>query len=278
MKILNTLILSLLYLTSYAQNISGKAYYKSKTTIHSEEIGRPGMDESRRNMINDRMNNFLEKSYILTFNTTESLYVEEEELELNEEQNRMAMMMGSFVPGKQYKNLGSNAYLEEREFFGKPFLIKDSISNLNWKLEKESKQIGQYTVFKATAIKQLPESEIISFRRKPASIEDSIPQEEKLINVVVTAWYTPMIPVKNGPDQFQGLPGLILELNYYRTTILCSKIVLNKQKPEEIKPLSKGKEVGREEFNAIVEEKTQEMRENFKNSKGRAGNSPRGRN
>ena len=42
----------------------------------------------------------------------------------------------------------------------------------------------------------------------------------------VTAWYTPQIPVSNGPEEFQGLPGLILELSYDSQTILCSKISL----------------------------------------------------
>ena len=46
----------------------------------------------------------------------------------------------------------------------------------------------------------------------------------------VTAWYTPQIPVSNGPDEFQGLPGLILELSYDSQTILCSKVTLNLKK------------------------------------------------
>ncbi len=275
MKILSTLILCLLFITSNAQSISGKAYYMSKTSVNSEEIGRKDMDENRRKMIADRMKNFLEKSYVLTFTTSESLYEEEEQVDLNEGQNRMAMMMGSFVPGKQYKNLDSKAYVEEREFFGKQFLIQDSLPVLEWNLEKESKQIGQYTVFKATAIHKIPESEITNFRRRPS---DSLSNKESFIDVVVTAWYTPMIPVKNGPAQFHGLPGLILELNYYRTTILCSKIVLQTQKEETIKPLTKGKEVSRDEFQEIVVEKTQEMRENFRNGRVRDGMQGRGRN
>jgi GLPGLI family protein len=43
---------------------------------------------------------------------------------------------------------------------------------------------------------------------------------------IVTAWYTPEIPVNQGPDKYWGLPGLILEVNDGKT-VLCSKVVLN---------------------------------------------------
>ena len=43
----------------------------------------------------------------------------------------------------------------------------------------------------------------------------------------IIAWYTPMIPASHGPDDFGGLPGLILELNTGNTTMLCTKVVLN---------------------------------------------------
>jgi GLPGLI family protein len=46
-------------------------------------------------------------------------------------------------------------------------------------------------------------------------------------DVTITAWYTPEIPVNQGPENYWGLPGLILEINDGKTVILCSKIVLN---------------------------------------------------
>tara|TARA_R110000787_G_scaffold96274_4_gene199594 strand:- start:462 stop:1361 length:900 start_codon:yes stop_codon:yes gene_type:complete len=290
MKFLSTLCIALFTITSFSQSISGQAFYESKTTVKASEIGRPGMDENMKKMIVDRMKSYLEKTYILTFNENESIYKEEEKLETeNGRGGGMAMMMGSFSAGNQYKNLKTKQILEEREFFGKQFLINDTITNLEWKLEKDSKQIGQYVAFKATAIKKVDENDLSMARRrnKDTQEKDENATTEKITDstksddpfneieipkeIIVTAWYTPMIPVKNGPGEYAGLPGLILELNFYRTTILCSKIVLNPNEAEEIKAPKKGKEVTREEYNKIVKAKTEEMRENFKNGGGRGG-------
>jgi len=116
MKLLNILIITLITLTATAQNISGKAYYESKTTVKTSEIGRKDMDENMRKMIAERMKSYLEKTYVLTFNGNESVYIEEEKLETGSSSGMMGMMMGSFAPGVQYKNLETNKILEERDF------------------------------------------------------------------------------------------------------------------------------------------------------------------
>lgn len=296
MKFLGFLLLVLCSFTINSQNISGQAFYQSKTTINNNDIGGRDMGEGMRKMIAERMKGMLEKTYILTFNNNESIYIEEEKLETGSGGGGFRMMMSSFNAGEQYKNLETNQILEEREFFGKQFLINDSISNLDWQLEKESKQIGQYVVFKATAVKMIDENDVSMMRRRrnnddkkdeepreeteekeesevgkdsTMTDEDPLDQFEVPKEVIVTAWYTPQIPVANGPGEYAGLPGLILELNVYRTTILCSKIVLNPKESEKIEPPTKGKEVTREEYNKIVKEKMDEMRENFRGRGGR---------
>lgn len=257
MKTLSTLIFMMLSLISYAQDVIGQAFYESKTIVKTSEIGRKDMDENMRKMIAERMKDHLEKTYVLTFNEDESIYKEEEKLETESKGGMMNIMMGSFSPGIQYKNLKTNQILEEREFYGKQFLIQDTIANLEWTLEKESKQIGQYIVFKATALKSIDENDSIKTNTSLSEVE--APKE-----MIVTAWYTPQIPINNGPGEYSGLPGLILELNFYRTTILCSKIVMNPKETSAIKAPKKGKEVNRAEYNKIVKVKIKEMRENNK--------------
>lgn len=270
---------------SISQNISGKAYYESKTTLDMENFGGREMSEDMKKQMKERMKSFLEKTFVLTFNGDESIYREEEKLEAGDGGRGFGMMMSSFSAGDQYKNLSTNQLVEEREFFGKQFLIKDTLSNLQWEVGKESKQIGQYLAIKATAIKKVDPNDVSMLRRrrdrdneekkeaeKPkdsTKVEDPFDNLEIPKEIIVTAWFTPQIPVKNGPGEYAGLPGLILELNVDRTTILCSKIVINPKETEAIQLPTKGKEVSREEYNKIVKEKTDEMRENFRNSGGR---------
>lgn len=304
MKLLSLLAILLLSFSGISQNISGVAYYESKTTMDMDGFGGPEMSEDRKRQIAERMKSFLEKTYILTFNGNESIYKEEEKLEAGAGSRGFGMMMNSFTAGKQYKNLKNNQILEEREFFGKQFLINDTLTNLKWEITKESKQIGQYLAIKATAIKPVDENDFSMARRRSSdsdgdkkdeeeksddeklegekkadstSAEDRDPFDEIEVpkEVVVTAWFTPQIPVGNGPGEYAGLPGLILELNVYRTTLLCSKIVLNPKDAEEIKAPTKGTEMSREAYNKIIKEKMDEMRENFRGGGNRRGGSGR---
>ncbi len=283
MKILSFIAVTLFTATLFAQNISGKAYYESKTTVDMDALGGGrDMTEDMKKMIADRMKSMLEKTYILTFNKDESIYKEEEKLEAGAG-GGFAMMMGSFTAGPQYKNLDENKLIEEREFFGKQFLVTDTVAKLKWEIEKESKQIGQYIAFKATALKKIDANDFSMARpKKQEEKKDGDAKKEEPNDpmdnieipkeVLVTAWFTPQIPVGNGPAEYAGLPGLILELNVYRTTILCSKITMNPKDADTIEAPKKGDNVTREEFNKIVKDKVEEMRENFQ---GR-GNGRRG--
>ncbi|EDM43575.1 hypothetical protein SCB49_08293 [unidentified eubacterium SCB49] len=292
MKNLFFIAIALASFTLGAQNVSGKAYYESKTTVNMDDFGRPGMSEEIKNRIMASMKSELEKTFILSFSGNESSYKEEEKLDTGNSGSYgrgFRAAIGSVTPGVQYKDVTSNELLEEREFFGKEFLIKDTIANLEWQVTKEQKMIGEYFAIKATAVKKLNDTDFsFARRRAPGNREDNAAEDKKQDSInkakendplsqievpketVVTAWFTPQIPVQNGPAEYGGLPGLILELNIDRQTILCSKIVLNPTDGVDIKKPSKGKKVSREEFNEIVKVKTEEMRENFRGRGGRS--------
>ena len=109
----------------------------------------------------------------------------------------------------------------------KRFLVKDSLPTYKWEMSSETKNIGNYTCYKA------------SFTRDVENVKMSIVNGEskevkETVSVTTTAWYTPQIPINQGPDDFWGLPGLILEVNADRTTILCTKIVMNPEEKEMI--------------------------------------------
>ncbi len=273
-----------------AQNISGQAFYESKTTVDMDALGGGReMSEEMKKTVAQMMKSALEKTYILTFNKDESIYKEQEKLDAAPMNPGFKMMMSSYSPGAQYKNLKTGQIVEENEFFGKQFLVTDSIRALDWQITKESKTIGQYIAFKATAIKKVDpndysmarpkkkdEKENAEVKKDTAQPQDPMDMIEIPEEIEVTAWFTPQIPVSNGPGEYAGLPGLILELNVYRTTLLCSKIVMNPKDSEKIEPPKKGKEVTREEYVKIVKEKTDEIRENFRGRGGNGGGGRRG--
>jgi GLPGLI family protein len=274
-------ILMLAFQATFAQDFQGVAYYQSKTTVDLDGFGGRQMSEEQKKQFAERMKSMFEKTFILTFNKFESIYKEEEKLEAPGGGGggmRFGGFMSSFTGGPQYKNVKNSQLLQEQEFFGKQFLVKDSLPKLDWKMGTETKQIGQYLCFKATVIKKVEDTDFMSMRRRDRSNDEKKEGEatadstktKNLLDEVeipkeieVTAWYTPQIPVNQGPDDYWGLPGLILEINANRTTILCSKIVINPQNKEEIKILSKGKAVTKQEYNDIVKQRVEQMRDDF---------------
>ena len=60
--------------------------------------------------------------------------------------------------GSNIKNVTENKLIQAQEFYGKRFLVKDQLQPIQWKIESESKQIGNYLCFKATAV--IPSKEL----------------------------------------------------------------------------------------------------------------------
>lgn len=261
-----------------AQEITGVATYQSKRTVDMSNFGRRGqqMSEAQKKQMMERMKRFLEKEYTLSFTKDESFYKEEAKLETPGQGGGGRGFGGGFTQGGIYSNRASNDYARENDMMGKTFLVKDTLNNLNWELVKESKMIGQYPVFKAVAMRSLEtnlwsrmgrrarelQEKNDSIKKAGGTVAEEAPKTEEIV-----AWYTPMIPASHGPDEFGGLPGLILELSTSNTTILCTKVVLNPKEPVNIEAPVKGKEVSREEYTKILEEKGKEMAERF----GRGG-------
>ena len=275
------------------KDFQGMAVYESKTQTPKFEGMRGNRDitpEMQKN-IEERMKKLLEKTFILNFDKSASIYKEEEKLEAPGQQGGMRMMMNSMMGGGGtfYKDVKSKVYMVDKEFMGKEFLVKDSLPKLNWKLEPETKQIGGYTCYKATAVREASKTDFRNFRpknddnkktevkkedaqkettEKKTNFEDNfeIPKE-----ITITAWYSPEIPINQGPESYWGLPGLILEINDGTTTILCSKIVLNAKEKVDIKAPTKGKEISQKDYDETVIKKMKEFREM---NRGRAGGPP----
>ncbi|WP_299012752.1 GLPGLI family protein [uncultured Polaribacter sp.] len=285
MRVLLTIALLLGTLTNFAQkDFQGKATYMSKSTMDMSRFSRNGqMSEARKKEIAARMKSFLEKTYILTFNTTASVYKEDEKLAAPGAGSGRGWG-GMTGGGTKYKNTKDMVALESTEFFGKKFLISDEMEMPQWELGSETKKIGNYICYKATLTKDIDPLDWTNMRRRnrddDKKKDDAKTDSTKTIKVseefempekiTVTAWYTPQIPVSNGPGEYWGLPGLILEVNQGRTTILCTEIVMNPEDKIKIEQPTKGEEITRKDYTETITKKMEEMRARFR-GRGRGG-------
>lgn len=276
-KIIFTIaVLFAVHLGLQAQEFQGMAVYESKTsTAEFKERMSGNKDitpEMQKNM-EERMKKMFEKTFILNFDKLASIYKEEEKLDSPGQNNGGMRMMASITGGggTYYKNIKEKTYTVDKEFMGKEFLVKDSLPNLKWKMEGETRVIGGYNCFKATAVRPVsttdfrnfvPKKEETPAVKKEATTKTNFTDQLSVPKVdIITVWYTPEIPVNQGPEGYWGLPGLILEVNDGRTVILCSKIVLNPKEKVAIKAASKGKLVSQKEFDEIMIKKMEEFRE-----------------
>lgn len=261
--------------TIKAQEFQGQAIYISKSNL---DLGARGatLSEAQKKQIQARLKNQLEKIYVLDFNKEASVFTEEEKLDVSSAGGRN-FFGSNFSRGKQYKNVKENMLVQHQEFYGKQFLIKDELQAINWKMGTETKQIGQYACFKATA--SVPSDELTWFtvsrgnfrtgrgRRDQTQEQPTEAEEPEIKMTEVVAWYTPQIPVGHGPGEYWGLPGLILEVNAGNTKMLCSEIILNPKKKIKIEAPTKGKVTTKSDYQATISKKIQELR----NNRGRGG-------
>ncbi len=293
-KIVLTLSFVLITVLSNAQkDFQGVAVYESKTSTADFKArfeGNKDITPEMQKMIEERMKKMFEKTFILNFDKSASIYKEEEKLETPGQQGGGMRMMSSFMGGGgiYYKNVKEKMYIVDKEFMGKEFLVKDSLKVYNWKMEGETKVIGGYTCYKATAVVPASKTDFRNFRMKNDKKEGEAKKDEaksedgkeKKTNffdeidmpkeITITAWYAPEIPINQGPEGYWGLPGLILEVNDGKTTILCSKIVLNTKEKAEIKAPNNGKQVTQAEYDETVTKKMEEMME-MNQGQGRGG-------
>jgi GLPGLI family protein len=231
MKLLYTLFLALMFVQLSAQS-EGVIVYEEKIDIHKRL-------PPERQEYKDMIPQFRTQKYELHYNESASMYVSSKD----QEQPSMGgggghghggMMRASRPDRDVYKNLDDNKLVDSREFMTKKFLIKGELDEVTWKIGDGQKQILDYLCLKAV-------------------YQDSAD--------TYVAWFTPQITIGNGPAEYSGLPGMILQIvvNDNDRTITALSVTEASVDKEMLKEPKKGKEVTSEEFKAIVHEKMKEM-------------------
>lgn len=224
----------------HSQNLKAKITYRANLNTNSylERLNKDTlMPTFRKEHWVKRAKDAVPTNFHLMFNGKESLYKAEYDLMTSK---RLGLLMNQTASvGRQDFVYYTN--IETKEKFYQSFLTKEilvDLSSVNWKLTQEIKKIGNYTCYKAIADLD----------------SQNIPQM-KLIGPVV-AWYTPEIPTPFGIQNFNGLPGLTLELiaEYDKGKIFytATKIELNPEEEIKIKK-PKGKNVSEQEYIALIE-------------------------
>lgn len=242
-------------------DFQGKAIYISKSTMDLGDWG-ARLSEAQKKQVMARLKNRLEKTYVLTFNKEESIFEEEDKLDAIS--GATDSWGNNFSAGDSYKNVKDKQLIQQQEFYGKQFLVKDDLMDIKWVMGTETKQIGKYSCFKAMAM--IPEEDLTWFSfswdklRNESENEEDDQIRDNLVRV--EAWYSPQIPVSHGPSEYWGLPGLILEVSAGNTTLLCSKIIMNPETKDSIEAPDKGKEITKSDYQETLVEKMKEFRAN----------------
>ncbi|MFC1725413.1 GLPGLI family protein [candidate division KSB1 bacterium] len=139
---------------------------------------------------------------------------------------------------KVFYDFGKNEIIRQVEFMTRYFLVSGPMKNKTWKLVNKRVKVLDFTCMCA---------------------------ELKKGDNTVTAWFTPEIPLSAGPDEFYGLPGLILAVEINGEYVFVAESVdLTPPEKDVLYKKGKGKEVSQEEFSRIVEDKVKEWEEDNK--------------
>ena len=247
----------------FAQGLTGRAYYKSSSAFRFE-MDSSKMAPEQMAEIQAQLKKQMEREYVLSFNPIESNWKQVESLGGGPATASSGGMQIVINTGSQdrvlYKNVADQTYEQEQDVMGKEFLIKDALEVAEWELSDETKKIGNYTAQKATYSRIIDSQRFSTGMTEMENVKDTIQ---------VVAWFTPDIPVPHGPENFFGLPGLILEVQSSGRTLICEKIELNPSaEPVAIVRPKRGKEVTREEFRAMQEEGMKQMMNRYQGKPG----------
>lgn len=245
-------------ITGTSQELQGLAKYQTYSSI-SIQADNSNLAPEMVRKLEEALKKSHEKEFLLKFNQNESLYEEQEQLDKPTAGGAGGLQIVAVGVGetKIYKNVKEEKIIKEENILGKEFLVIDFLERPDWKLGKKTKKIGQYTCYNATLTQQ---REVKNWSAQEGT-------STKIIEEEITAWYTPEIPVSQGPTEYWGLPGLILEIQREKSGILCTEVVINPKEAFEIIKPTKGKKIDVKSFEKLRSEKIEEKMEQLNKGK-----------
>jgi GLPGLI family protein len=137
-------------------------------------------------------------------------------------------------PAYVFTNLKAKEMVQRRGISGEIYLLKDTYEDFSWVITNETKTILGYECKKATG------------------------KNDR--NQDLVAWFTESIKVPSGPAWFNGLPGMILEVDQDNAFVIYKAVQYDKEVDEKkLKAPQDGITVNRKKFNDLVKEDRQQQ-------------------
>ncbi len=212
---------------------SGKIEYERKTSLRRQLQTEDDNDSEWRKTMVKKAAQFTISNFTMTFNSEASEY------EFVKEQEVTGETFSWWGPkpareNKVYTNFKTGKVIAQKQVYENNYLVESGLSDLKWKIEPNMRMIAGYPCRKAIT-----------------RICDS---------VVVVAFYTDQIMVSGGPEGFNGLPGMILELAVPRlyTSWVATSIELSTPQVTAFTPAKKSKKMTSEGMIAEVQKSTKD--------------------
>ncbi|GAB3895268.1 hypothetical protein GCM10028803_11560 [Larkinella knui] len=167
----------------------------------------------------------------LYFNADQSLYANEDEYWKSED-GRWSQRLEDYIIRRDFKKETKSEIIE---MIGKTYIIEDSLQTPQWKVLNQLKDIAGHICMKAETT-------------------DPIKQQK------IVAWFAQDIPVSAGPEQYFGLPGLILELDINDGSVLVTATrVEMKDVSKELATTkkTKGKKIKTADYDKLIKDHIQ---------------------
>lgn len=240
-----------------AQMKEGKISYERKINMH-----RSIPDPQMKAMIPE----FRTDKFELLFNESASLFrsvVDEEAPDpfANAGGGGGGMRMNFRMPATAtFTDIAKQTQYETRSFFEKEFLIVDSLKQFKWKLSEETKTIAKQLCKKATTMITAPQMRMRVSRAGENNSDSSTSAPIKPRETELVVWYAENIPVSVGPDNYTGLPGVIMEMDLDNgATVTTAVEVSNKYPKKELVQPTKGEKMNRAQFQENMQKLMQDM-------------------
>lgn len=164
-----------------------------------------------------------EDSFCLVVRDRLSSYVliEPEEDLSDDSGPKIVLVSGAFSEEEHavYKDMTNHTMTEAKDLLAETYIVETPIPKYDWKVTADNREIMGLKCYRAT------------------------------LNDSVTAWFSPEIPVSEGPDVYAGLPGLILDLEDGQNVYRCIAIDTNSR--SEVAAKKRGKKVSTERFEEL---------------------------